>query len=264
MEKLLYIYKITNLINNKIYIGQRSTYVPYEKDLYMGSGIKLGKAKSKYGKDNFKKELIEICKSTEELNEREIFWIKELDSMNPEIGYNLVAGGRYGIKGFKTIPWNKGIPMTEEFKKKISEGKKGKVTNRRYEKLTEEHRKKLSEAKMGKPSPRKGSRHTDEAKGKISEKLTGRVIPEETREKMSIARKGMKQSNESINKRILANTGKKRSQDVKDRLSELNKGKKLSEETKRKMSESRKGMIFTEERRLNISRALLKINRTAL
>ena len=163
MEKIFYIYKVTNLINNKIYIGQRSTCVPYEKDSYIGSGVKLGKAKSKYGKDNFKKELIEICKSIEELNEREIFWIKELCSMNPEIGYNLVAGGRYGIKGFKIIAWNKGIPMTEEVKEKLRKSRTG-VKPWNY-----------------------GLHSSDETKKKISESRKGMIFTEERRLNISRA-----------------------------------------------------------------------------
>ena len=46
----------------------------------------------KYGKENFNKQIIEKCDNKELLNEREIFWIKELNSFNPN-GYNLHEGG---------------------------------------------------------------------------------------------------------------------------------------------------------------------------
>lgn len=85
-----YIYKTTNLINNKIYIGQHRAQ-QFESNKYIGSGVKLAKAIKKYGKENFKCELIEECFSLEELNEKEIFWIQKFNSQFE--GYNLNAGG---------------------------------------------------------------------------------------------------------------------------------------------------------------------------
>lgn len=83
------IYKTTNLINNKIYIGQDVNNNPN----YYGSGKILKQAIKKNGKENFEKVILEKCASKEELNEREIYWIKKLDATNPEIGYNLAFGG---------------------------------------------------------------------------------------------------------------------------------------------------------------------------
>ena len=86
-----YIYKTTNLINGKIYVGkrQKSTFDKY----YYGSGIKLVKALLKYGKENFSREILEWCSSLEELNQKEKYWIKYLDAKNPLIGYNISDGG---------------------------------------------------------------------------------------------------------------------------------------------------------------------------
>lgn len=86
------IYKTINKINNKIYVGQDSNNNPN----YLGSGEILKKAIKKNGKENFEKIILEKCASKDELNEREIFWIKELDAMNPKIGYNLTNGGSGG------------------------------------------------------------------------------------------------------------------------------------------------------------------------
>lgn len=89
------IYKTTNIINNKIYIGQDSKNNPN----YLGSGFKLLKAINKYGKENFKKEILQECNSKNELNECEKHWIKKLKSTNPNIGYNIVDGGQGGNLG---------------------------------------------------------------------------------------------------------------------------------------------------------------------
>lgn len=81
------VYKTTNLVNGKIYIGQDSKNNPE----YLGSGRIIKKALDKYGKNNFKKEILAECKSKAELDEIEKFWIKELKSI--ENGYNISAGG---------------------------------------------------------------------------------------------------------------------------------------------------------------------------
>lgn len=97
-----YIYKITNLINGKIYIGQ-----VYNKSIIdrfnrhcdgasSNSRSYLGRAIYKYGKDNFKVEQIEECYSVQELNEREKYWIAYYNSTNGSIGYNLTPGGEGG------------------------------------------------------------------------------------------------------------------------------------------------------------------------
>jgi len=85
------IYKIINLINNKIYIGKDL----YNNPKYMGSGKLLKQAFKKYGKINFKKEIIEKCNDINQLNEREKFWIKNLNTFSPN-GYNINVGGKGG------------------------------------------------------------------------------------------------------------------------------------------------------------------------
>jgi group I intron endonuclease len=88
------IYKTTNLINGKIYIGQDSKNNPE----YLGSGTIIKRAINKYGKENFKKEILDICLDKEELDIKEIYWIKELKSI--ENGYNISSGGN-GCLGCK-------------------------------------------------------------------------------------------------------------------------------------------------------------------
>src|ERR1700690_1413882 len=86
------IYKTTNLIDGKIYVGKEMN----KPNSYLGSGIYILRAIRLYGKENFKKEILEYCESEKQLNEREKFWIKELDAINPEIGYNITDGGEGG------------------------------------------------------------------------------------------------------------------------------------------------------------------------
>ncbi len=70
------IYKTTNLINGKFYVGKDASNNPN----YYGSGLLLAKAIKKYGKENFKKEILEECQSLKDLNIREKYWIASLDA----------------------------------------------------------------------------------------------------------------------------------------------------------------------------------------
>lgn len=86
------IYKTTNLINGKIYIGKNK----HNNSKYLGSGRRLIKAIQKYGRDFFLKEIVEYCVSNEYMSEREKYWIDYFDSTNRLIGYNLTKGGEGG------------------------------------------------------------------------------------------------------------------------------------------------------------------------
>lgn len=93
-----YIYKTTDLSNGKIYIGQHKA-TKFSGASYVGSGIIIRAIKDFCHRsgiaivDRLRTDIIEECNSAEELNDREIYWIKYFDSMNPQIGYNLYEGG---------------------------------------------------------------------------------------------------------------------------------------------------------------------------
>lgn len=93
------IYKITNLVNNKIYIGQTVNSINHRFNQHINSAIHfkgcpyLGKAIRKYGSENFKIDVIEDNISTNALNDREKYWIKYYKSNNTDFGYNLTRGG---------------------------------------------------------------------------------------------------------------------------------------------------------------------------
>lgn len=102
-----FIYKITNTINGKSYIGQ--TIQNVKERFYQHCATKCSKAVSnmaihraikKYGKSNFTVEVIEEIDSTN-LNDRERYWIKYYNSYNN--GYNSTKGGQDGCKPFKDL-----------------------------------------------------------------------------------------------------------------------------------------------------------------
>lgn len=92
------IYKITNKINNKMYVGQSNDIKRRFKEHQTcghRSRIPLDIAIEKYGKDNFLFEILEECQ-IEELNEKETYWITKLETHKN--GYNCNTGGeQYSI-----------------------------------------------------------------------------------------------------------------------------------------------------------------------
>jgi group I intron endonuclease len=112
IEDDVIVYKTTNLVNGKCYIGQDSR----DKPDYFGSGIFLRRAIKKYGRENFKKETVAWCYTKEHLNFLEVFYIKFFNSTVP-IGYNLTGGGEgAGIGNQNT----KGRKLSEGHKNKFS------------------------------------------------------------------------------------------------------------------------------------------------
>ena len=187
------IYRITNLINGKTYIGQHK----YKKlnDSYMGSGKLIKLAIKKHGIKNFKKEILySRIQYRETADDMERFAISKERAIG-KAEYNIANGGN----GTGTISdetkqkiseAHKGMHPSEEHKRKISESEKGK-------KLSEETRKKISEALKGNAN-NKGKHHSEETKKKMSEAKIGKKNPnygkslsEETRKKISEARKEM-------------------------------------------------------------------------
>lgn len=152
------IYKITNLINDKVYIGQTIGDINkrFKKHLSQVNCKNvcsaLYSAFSKYGKENFIVEsVIDGVYSKEELNELEIFYIKKFNSLSPN-GYNLQSGGNSftvaeSVKK-QTSDTLKGRVIT--WKDKVSEGVKKRWQNKEYrEKQTLQRHKKRGKYRDG-------------------------------------------------------------------------------------------------------------------
>lgn len=122
------IYKTTNLINDKIYIGQNQ----HDDENYFGSGVLILRALHKYGRENFKKEVIEECKTLEELDEKERYWINYYRNLlGKNMLYNIKSGGRI-------------YTFSEEHRNNLS---------KRI--FTEEHRYNIGSYRRGKPQPQR-------------------------------------------------------------------------------------------------------------
>ena len=102
------IYKVTNNISGKIYIGKtkrktRDRWLEHVRDAknYPLKNIPLHKAIIKYGAENFQIETIETNVPEEELNYKEKYYIKKFNSTNSSIGYNATIGGDGGMVSSK-------------------------------------------------------------------------------------------------------------------------------------------------------------------
>ena len=93
-----FIYKTTNKVNGKAYIGMCSSQSRFSK--YLGSGVLLKQAIEKYGVENFEREILQECYSDEELRLAEAKWITYFDAVKSDRFYNLCEGGRGGDTGF--------------------------------------------------------------------------------------------------------------------------------------------------------------------
>lgn len=212
--KISCIYLIENLVSHKMYVGQTSDF-KNRKSSHLSS-LRRGKAANKhlqrsfnkYGEDNFDFRILELCDPSQ-LNEREQYWIKTLDTYNT--GYNMDMGGN-GIRGYH---------FTDEQKEKIRQANKGRiVSDITKQRMRDNHadfrgekhpnfgvkwsdhvsvekqielRRHYSEIFSGEGNPNYGKKMSDEQKQKLSEShkrhyqlygnpLKGRKFPERSGE----------------------------------------------------------------------------------
>lgn len=159
------IYKITNLVNGKQYIGRDSRNNPN----YLGSGTAIKNAILKHGRANFKKEILEHCKDIDHLIDREEYWLNYYDAGNNPMFYNLHnCAGRFTAGKYH--------PM--------------------FGKTTPPHiRKKISDSMKGDKGPFYGRKHSAESRKKMSIYQSSKTLSEEHKRKISKASKNEKNGN---------------------------------------------------------------------
>jgi hypothetical protein len=190
--KQYYIYKTTNLIDGKQYIGKHYGEL---NDSYLGSGKILKRALARYGKENFKKEILCITQSNEENNIKEKEYIKLYNAVESDLFYNLHEGGDGGNNNQKISESLSGEnhPM---YGKHHSEETKEKLRQASLAYWTEERRKERSEQYKGENNPMYGKKKSAESERKRIEHTDFSAYrDEEYRRKMSIATSGEKNGN---------------------------------------------------------------------
>lgn len=132
------IYKITNKVNGKVYIGQTTQGIRkrWSQHCCAEGCPKLHRAILKYGKRNFSVQRIDVASNKEEANQKEMYWIEQYDSANHEHGYNLSLGGAFGT-------------FNAETREKMSESHKGEKNSFYGKHHSEDARVKMSKAKKG-------------------------------------------------------------------------------------------------------------------
>lgn len=189
------VYRITNTVNGKEYIGQTKHTLKYRWTQHLSSAVKnskllVHKAIRKYGKEVFVVEVLHECKTKEEMDFVETFYIVLLNTRPPN-GYNFTDGGE-GTSGIK---------------------------------LSKEHKAKLSVSHTGLKGPMKGRKHSEDSKRKMSEAKEGNQIhfgfkgSEESKKRMSDAHIGQ----------VPWNKGKRLSEEHKQNLV---KAKELRKQSK--------------------------------
>ncbi len=183
----MWIYKITNLINNKVYIGQTINDIHQRWNGHCNTKAKtaIASAIKKYGKDNFEVKIMAKANSIEELNHREAYYIKLLNTLSP-IGYNLTRGGE-GTVGRK---------HSIETKEKMSIAHKNKPAHNKGKVRTIAERKKIS-------SGAKGRVQSTETRIKISEKHKNKKLSELTKQKLSTLNGGKSFIVKDVNSNIV-------------------------------------------------------------
>lgn len=292
---MFFVYKFTNKINGKIYIGETCN-INIRKEKHFSTAkyganfskkstyLLIDKAINKYGKENFEFCIQEECLTEDKVYEREIYWIKYYDSTNMKKGYNLTEGGRGG----KSNP---------EVNKKISEILKGRINSLsgllkvlyKLFCLDDDYKKKYFKKKIYKSEKTIEKEKCMLNKIELKNKYISSILPiigssSQNEEKIfemyktklfkileianlfctfpkfiyNVCRKYKTipaSENQKFINRSRGQKGKKFSEEARKRMGDAQRGRKFSQEHKDKISLASKGKILSESAKLKISQA---------
>jgi group I intron endonuclease len=233
------IYKITNTLNGKVYIGLTTTslaerFRDHKSRARTGADSLLCRAMRKYGVDVFTAEVLTTVETREDLVKAEQRFIAEYGAMDRSQGYNMTAGGEG--------TW--GRAYSEETRAKMSAAAKRQM-------LDEEMRARLSAATK--------LQMADEAmRARLAELRRGKGLSQETRDKISAAMKARPYDPERCAKIADALRGKKRPPEVGQKVSAAKLGKPMSDAAKAAMSAAGKGKPKSEAHKAAMRSAWVK------
>lgn len=190
----MFIYKVTNKITGKSYIGKTTKSLNERKRQH----LKLSKTKNthflnalrSYGENNFNWDIIDTAKTNDELNQKEIYWIKEYNSINN--GYNMIDGGTGGYNIYAVNAnreKRKGKTWEDIYGKNKSLNLKENARNR-----IKEHNKIFGFDNINEETLKQYAK-----KGACVRNNMGYTHSEKTRKKIGVAKKGQKHSKETRN-----------------------------------------------------------------
>ena len=236
MIKTQGIYKIKNILDNKVYIGQSIDVEKRVREHFINIKKRithpLYNAINKYGVDNFEFSFIDLVTDSMKLNEREQYWIDYYKSYLPEFGYNIL----------QFVTTTRGYKHTEETKKKIASIHKGKI-------LSEETKKRIAVASGLR-------RHSEETKRKMSLVQKGRIISKEHIQKLRESNLGKVGWNKGIPCR--EETKRKLSEKIKQLHKEGKYKTEITEEQRKIRSDRKKEWWKNTENRKSCSLLIKK------
>lgn len=205
------VYKVTNKVNGKVYIGQTTRTLNKRKSEHISAALTekykgqcseyFHNALRKYGKNAFVWEILETCSNKYDLDLAEqwyVMYYNTFKSKTESNGYNLTKGGN----------GNSGLIFSDEHKRKISESKKG-------NKLSEAHKQKIRDnAKINPNYGNKGRVTSNYTKNLLREANLGKKLSDDIKRKIGLSSKG--------NKHAL---GYKHTDEVKAKMSKSTSGK---------------------------------------
>lgn len=207
------VYKITNVVNGKVYIGQstniKQRFIRHRWELHHNrhTNIHLQLDWNTYGEENFTFDIVEECPS-DILIEREAYWIEYYGGINGITVYNMLSSVDGHIQETRDKIHNtlhtkylsmehptKGRIVSEEERLRMSNSRKGRkhsdITKEKIRQsnlgkhLSDETKEKIRQSKIGRPGPTRGRHLSDEHKAKIRKSHLGTKLSSATRKKLS-------------------------------------------------------------------------------